>query len=196
MSSINDLVSNMIIRLGWDSKQDVNLKDTPERVEKWMQKGFCSQSEALELGKSQTKKWFPTKNDQMLIQGPIRVYSLCPHHLVVVEYDIWIGVMLKDKALGLSKYTRICEALCKYPWLQEDLTNQVADVLENGLDCKGIIVMIEGVHYCMKMRGVKQQEAMTTTSEIRGLFLSPPKGKTDPKGEFLSIVNMRKNDNR
>ena len=201
MFDISNEIEDIIFKLGWNKTididgnniDDVNFEDTPDRVSNWLQENFTSKKSAIEGAKILAGKTFTTENNQMLVQGPIRSYSLCPHHLVTTEYDIWIGIVLQDKALGLSKYTRICEQLCKYPWLQEDLTNEIAKVLNDNLSCKGVIVMIEGVHYCMKMRGVKQQNANTVTSQITGVFLNPPKDK-DPKGEFLSIMNMRKSD--
>ena len=173
---------------GWDMK-DPNFEGTPRRVKKWMANNLSTKDLAITQARHYGENTFPTDNDQMLVQGPIRVYGLCPHHLLPVEYDIWIGVLLKDKSLGLSKYTRMCEALAKYPWLQEDLTSKIGDILEERLKCNGVMVMVEGVHFCMKMRGVKQQNPLTVTNEIRGWFEKPPKGRVSPKQEFLDTVS-------
>ena len=197
--SISDWVQEIIRSIEWNTKTspDENFDETPNRVEKWMETNLSNQSTALKNSQELAKKHFPTTNDQMLVQGPIRCYSLCPHHLLPVQYDIYIGILLRDKALGLSKYSRVCEELCKYPWLQEDLTDNIVKIFSKTLHCKGIMVMVEGIHFCMKMRGVKQQNPVTVTSSIDGLFKEPLRDQ-DPKSEFLSIVDQLKiaNHNR
>jgi len=183
-AALQDLLNNM----EWG--RDNNFDDTAKRVLKWLsQYQGLSKEECKEKSLEDLSKNFDSKNKNLIAQGPIRVYSLCPHHLLPIEYDVWIGYIPDKKTVGLSKLARVAQNFARYPFIQEDYTENVALCLEEGLDAKGVMVLAKGIHNCMRMRGVKQPLASTTTSSIKGVFANPPPGK-DPRSEFLKVINI------
>lgn len=186
------IIVDLLEHMEWGEEyKDENFRDTPDRVAQWLHSAYTTRPAAIAGAKIHTLKTFPTNNDQLLVQGPIRTNGMCPHHLLPIAYEIYIGVLLNRQALGLSKYARVCEALAQYPWIQEDYTTKIAEILDKALNTNGIMVMVDGEHSCMKIRGVKQPCAWTTTSKITGRFKEPSES-VDPKTEFLSIVQNLK----
>jgi len=169
---------------GLDLK-DVNFKDTPKRVARAYYEIF----EGVKNTKEQTKEIldssFPSDLNEMIISKNIHVYSMCPHHLLPVEYDISVGYIPDGRVLGISKLSRLVEILAKRPVLQETLTHEIVDYLNMSLGVKGAICKIEGVHFCMKMRGVKQQNSKMITSAISGAFKDKNNGA---RTEFLQLI--------
>jgi len=187
-AEITDLIRRIIAQMRWDG--DPNFDETPDRFKKWiLQEQGLSKSECREKSKEHLSKTFPTKNQQMIVVGPSKVFSLCPHHLQVIEYDVWIGYIAKGKAVGLSKLARVPDTFGNYPFIQEEFTEEIADCVYKNLDANGVMVVVKGIHNCMRVRGVKQPEAVTMTSALKGVFDKPPKGK-DPRSEFLKLVEM------
>lgn len=172
--------------LGYDVNNDENYADTPERAAKAMIEDFVLPKKEIERRlKSICSKVFTGKNDEMIIQTAIPVISLCPHHLQPVAMKVWIGYIPKDKVLGLSKLTRIAQLLGKKPLLQETYTVDVAEAIIKYLKPIGVAVYVEGVHGCMKFRGVRvSDETKTITSSMRGAFRKNLSTRT----EFLSII--------
>ena len=122
------------------------------------------------------KKDSEDKDFGMISQGPIQVHSLCPHHLLNIEYECYISYMpYKDgKVLGLSKLARIAKTLGKQPILQEQLGSDIADVMYKtkkypSVDSQGCAVLLVGKHQCMSCRGVTDN-ALTTTTDLRGVY--------------------------
>jgi GTP cyclohydrolase IA len=160
---------------------DDNFKDTPNRVARAYYElclGINCQEEVYEI----LNKSFSTTYDGMVVSKGIRCYSLCPHHLLPVEYIVDVGYIPDHVAIGISKIPRIVKLLAKAPKLQEQFTADVAEVLES-IDCKGVIIQVRGKHMCMGMRGVKQPEVVTMTSEIRGIFKQP-----EVRNEFQLLI--------
>lgn len=112
---------------------------------------------------------------------------MCPHHLLPVEYNISVGYIPHGKVLGISKLSRLVEVLAKRPVLQETLTHDIVDYLNMSLGVAGAICEVEGVHFCMKMRGVKQQNSKMITSAISGVFKDKNNGA---RAEFLQLINL------
>ncbi len=185
---IRDTISYLISGMNWDL--DGNFKDTPKRVAKWLE-GYQSLSKVDCVVKSiaDLSKRFPTKNNQLVIVGPTKTFSLCPHHLQVIEYDTWIGYIPCKEAVGLSKLSRVPQNFSRYPYIQEEFTDEIANCVDNELKPKGVMVIVKGIHNCMRVRGVKQPDAVTRTSAIRGVFEYPPEGK-DPRGEMLRLISL------
>lgn len=161
---------------------DVNFKDTPKRVARaWAEifEGVRNTDEQVEeiLGAS-----FPSDSDEMVIVKDIRAYSMCPHHLLPVEYTIHIGYVPNGSVLGISKLSRLAEILARRPVLQEKMTTDIIKALEK-LGVKGAMCIVEGIHYCMRMRGIKQANAITGTSAIYGVF-----NEIAARAEFISMV--------
>lgn len=164
---------------------DPNFKDTPKRILKSyyeMLGGMDYDNEIKEI----LTKTFPTKYKGMVIEGPIKCVSICPHHLLPVKYIAYIGIIYGKGCLGLSKLARVIELIAKAPKLQEDTTKEIINVLNNYLHPKGIIVVLKGSHSCMQERGVKQDECDTITSEFIGCFI-----KKEPRDEFLSLIKLK-----
>jgi GTP cyclohydrolase I len=181
---------NLIKDMKWDD--DPNFNETPARVTKWLE-GYqgLSKEECYTKSIEDLSKRFPTNNSNMVVVGPTKSFSLCPHHLLPIEYDVWVGYLPGKEVCGLSKIPRVVQNFSRYPFIQEDFTDHIADAIEQGLQTKGVMVWVKGVHNCMRMRGVKQPEALTTTSALRGYFRNPPEGK-DPRSEFLEAITQYK----
>lgn len=188
MDNVQNDLNNLIQDMGWGD--DVNFDETPNRVMKWLRdyQGL-SKEECKKKSKEDLEKRFPTNNSNMVIVGPTKVFSLCPHHMLPIEYDIWIGYIPNKEAVGLSKLSRVPQNFSRYPFIQEDFTENVAASIEENLQAKGVMVWCKGVHNCMRMRGVKQPEAYTITSALKGYFKNPPEGK-NPREEFLEAVKI------
>lgn len=126
---------------------------------------------------------FPSSYNGMIIGKDIRVFSMCPHHFLPVEYIINVGYIPDKKTIGISKLTRVVDLLSKQPELQEMLTDNIADTLMRELKPKGVIVQVKGRHFCMIMRGVKQFDSWTLTSSIKGVF-----DKQKVREEFMMFI--------
>ena len=129
------------------------------------------------------KATFDDKFDEMLVSGPTSVWTLCPHHLLPVRLNCWIGYVPSGKVLGLSKFSRIAIISGRRPIMQEQYIRDVADSIMKNLEPQGVGVHIVGIHGCMGCRGVNQDIGVGTTA-LRGIF------KTDPsvKDEFYRMV--------
>ena len=187
---IERLIEELVDVMGWD--KDINFYDTPKRFAKWLAvyQGL-SKKQIDESLCDHFKATFPTINNGLVVQDPIKTFSMCPHHMLLIEYDVYIGYVPEGKAIGLSKLSRIAIDLARYPWIQEDYTSELANVLHKGLNCKGVMVVCKGIHNCMRARGVKQPETVTTTSSLTGVFAKPPEG-FNPRQEFLDLLNLGK----
>ena len=143
------------------------LLDTPERVIK-MYEEVCSgyQMDA----KRHLTKVFKVEDNEMIVEKDIDFHSLCEHHLMPFFGKVHIGYIPDGKVVGLSKLARTVEVYARRLQLQERLTNQVADAIMDYLGAKGAIVMIEGEHLCMAMRGVKKVGSKTVTLVRKGDF--------------------------
>jgi len=181
-------IHSLIVAMNWNL--DDNFKDTPARVAKWLD-GYQSLSKDECLTKSMKDLYarFPTKNNQLIIVGPTKTFSLCPHHLQVIEYNTFIGYIPCEEAVGLSKLSRVPQNFSRYPYIQEEFTDEIAKCINRVLKPKGVMVIVKGIHNCMRVRGVKQPDAYTITSAIRGVFEDPPPGK-DPRGEMLRLISL------
>ena len=130
---------------------------------------------------------FPTGYHGMIFCKNIRTYSFCPHHILPVTYDTHVGYIPKAEdglVLGASKLARLVDILSKRMVLQEDLTREIADVLMEEARAEGVAVVMKGVHDCMRIRGVMQQNSTFDTSEMRGSFRDNPK----TRDEFFLLI--------
>jgi len=183
-----DCIFDLIHIMKWDN--DVNFKGTQNRVQRWLQDYQGLSKEQCKLkSKEDLDRRFPTNNNELVIVGPTKVFSLCPHHLQVIEYDVYIGYIPCKEAVGLSKLSRVPQNFARYPYIQEEYTDEIANIIDEVLNPKGVMVIVRGIHNCMRVRGVKQANAVTKTSSIRGVFRNPPKGK-DPRSEMLRLIEL------
>jgi len=170
----------MIIEIPDELFDEESLKNTPKRIERFKE----------EWKKAQNFKFTTFENpnyDQMIILKDIDFYSLCQHHLLPFYGKAHIGYIPDKKICGISKLARVVDKFASKPQLQERLTQEIADFIEKRLKPKGVMVVIEGIHLCMRMRGVKKPNSVMVTSAIRGVFRNPPEGY-NPREEFLKLI--------
>lgn len=130
---------------------------------------------------------FPSSYDEMIVTTGIDAVGICPHHLLPISYRASVAYLPgieQGYVIGLSKMPRLVKLLAARPVLQEDLTKDIADVIESHLDPMGVGVVLEGMHGCMNYRGVNQKEALVRTSVLRGVFRNPA-----ARSEFISLTN-------
>lgn len=172
---------------GWPDHlfTDEERENTPERID-----GFRDEwRENREYDKFTT---FENPGyDQMVTLTDIEFFSLCSHHLLPFTGHAHIAYIPGDEVLGISKLARAVDKFASKPQTQERLTHEVAEFLMDTCDPKGVMVVIEGSHQCMTMRGVQKQDSVMQTSDVRGWFKSPPEDPgVNPREEFLSLLEM------
>lgn len=123
-------------------------------------------------------------NRDMVIVKDIEIYSLCEHHLLPFIGKCHIGYIPDENVIGLSKIPRLVDMFARRLQIQEGLTHEIADALEQAIQPKGVAVIVEATHLCMRMRGVAKQNSSMITSSMRGLFKSDQK----TRAEFLSLI--------
>ena len=180
-STLADLVREQLRLLGEDPDRK-GLVKTPERVERslrWLTRGYAmSVDEVLGDGV------FDADHDGMVIVKDIELYSMCEHHLLPFIGKAHIAYIPNGKIVGFSKLPRIVEIFARRLQVQERLTDQVANAIEQAIEPRGVGVVIEAAHLCMMMRGVEKQNSKTVTSAVRGVFRSD----TRTREEFLRLV--------
>ena len=130
---------------------------------------------------------FKVKYDEMVIVKDIEFFSLCEHHLLPFFGKIHVAYLPKDKVIGLSKIPRVVDMFARRLQVQERLTQQVAEAIQQVLEPKGVGVICEARHFCMMMRGVEKQHSGTVTSAMLGGF----RAHKETRDEFLSLVSHR-----
>lgn len=159
---------------------------TPIRLRR-MYEDFCWSESKIKEEVNKQFRVFESGYDEMLTQGPIKVWTLCPHHLLPCLFSVVIGYVPKGgHVIGLSKFARISEVLGKRPIMQEEYSTELARVLESGLEPRGVGVIIEGTHGCMTCRGVKQ-DSKVLTSSLKGCILK----EASCRNEFLTLAGRR-----
>ncbi len=172
-----------ILKLDLDSEQII---ETPQRVAKMYVEELFSGCYSLEPKITvfpNTKKY-----DEIIISGPIKVKSMCSHHFMPFFGYAYVGYIPKDKVIGISKFSRIVNWLSRRPQIQEELTEQIADYIEEKLNPNGVIVFIKAKHFCMIHRGANEEQSDMITSVTRGFFRDSHTAKT----EFFSLINNGK----
>jgi len=183
-ASFEDLVREMLVRLGEDSERE-GLTSTPERMRKAMQyltKGYNEDPEALLKG-----ALFTVNYDEMVIVKDIEVFSLCKHHLLPFFGKVHVAYIPNGRVIGLSKIPRLIEIFSRRLQIQERLTTQIAETIQKAIQPQGVGVVIEARHLCMMMRGVEKQHSSAVTSSMLGCFRDEQETRT----EFLSLINHR-----
>ena len=185
-ATYEELVREMIVRLGEDPDRE-GLSRTPARVEKAMKflvKGYKDDPEAL-----LRKALFTVNYDEMVIVKDIEMFSLCEHHLLPFFGKVHVAYIPNGKVIGLSKIPRLIEAFSRRLQIQERLTTQIAEAIQNTIEPQGVGVVIEARHLCMMMRGVEKQHSSAVTSSMLGSFRNEEETRT----EFLSLIRQRTN---
>ena len=177
---IEAAVREILIAVGEDPDRE-GLVETPSRVARMYEEIFSG----LEDDPHRHLKIFNDGSEEMVIVRDIPLYSMCEHHLLPFIGRAHIAYIPKNgKIIGLSKLARIVDCYAKRPQLQEKLTAQVADFLQDELDPMGVAVIIEAEHLCMTMRGARASGAQTRTSALRGIMRSDEK----TRAEVMSLL--------
>ncbi len=174
------LITGLLQRMGENPNRE-GLLETPHRV--------LSAYDYLSLGyridpMSVLKTFEDGACDEMVFQGNIPLYSLCEHHMIPFFGIAHIAYIPNGRIVGLSKLARLVDVFSRRLQVQERLTNDVANALMQGLECKGVGVVLQCRHLCMEMRGVEKIGTVTTTSALRGNF----KEHLEVRAEFMSFV--------
>lgn len=175
-------ITGLFKAMDWEVNEGT--KDTPMRYAKAMDE--LTQGYGVDIDAIMSRT-FEETYDEIVIVKDIGMVSLCEHHLLPFFGRVHVGYIPNGKVLGLSKIVRLVRAYAQRLQLQERLTTQIADTIMASLKPKGVAVVVEAQHMCMMIRGVKDMEALTTTSVMRGVFLKPEEGK-NPKAEFMQLI--------
>ena len=172
-----------ILRLLGEDPSREGLLKTPERVAKamaFLTKGY--EENPLEIIRSAT---FREEYKQMVLVKDIELYSLCEHHMLPFYGKAHVAYIPNGYITGLSKVARVVECFARRFQVQERLTVQIRDCIQEALDPMGVAVVIEAAHTCMQMRGIQKQNSVTTTSAFTGAFLK----NQNTRQEFLQIIS-------
>ncbi len=180
--STQDLHREILTRLGEDLSRD-GLMLTPQRIEKaqeYLTQGYKEDPAAILQG-----ALFDVDYDEMVIVKDIEMFSLCEHHMLPFFGKVHIAYIPNGKVVGLSKLPRLVDVFARRLQVQERLTRQVADAINDAIHPQGVAVVIEARHLCMMMRGVEKQQSSTVTSAMLGAFRTQPQTRE----EFLSLMH-------
>ena len=167
-----------------ENPQREGLLKTPERVAKAIQ--YLTHGYDLNPREILKSALFKEDYSQMVIVKDIEVYSMCEHHLLPFFGKAHIAYIPNGLVVGLSKIPRVVDAFARRLQVQERLTNEIRDCIQDTLFPKGVAVVIECSHLCMQMRGIQKQNSVTTTSAFTGEFLKDPTRK-----EFISLIGSK-----
>ena len=168
--------------------EDENFKGTPERVGRMYEEIFAGLGDTEKKVEEILDKAFPCSYSQIVLARNVRAYSVCPHHLLPVEYDIDVAYIPEPggKVLGISKLSRLAVLLARRPVLQEQLTEDITDALMRIQGASGAACIVRGRHFCMIMRGVKQYNSVTVTSSMKGVFMEDPA----TRNELMNLLKV------
>jgi GTP cyclohydrolase IA len=182
--SMADLVRQMLVQIGEDPNRE-GLERTPERFAKalrFLTSGYSQNAETLLNG-----AMFSVCYDQMVVVKDIELYSLCEHHLLPFFGKCHVAYIPNKKVVGLSKIARLVNMFARRLQIQERLTSQIAQSIQEQLNPQGVGVIVEARHLCMVMRGVEKQHSTAVTSAMLGVF----RENKETRDEFLSLVQNK-----
>jgi len=177
---ISEHYKKIISELGEDTERE-GIVDTPLRVAKSMQ--FILQGYSMDPHQIIKSAMFKEDYQSMVIVKNIEIYSLCEHHMIPFFGKAHVAYIPNGMVTGLSKIARVVDAFARRMQLQERLTNQIRDCIQDTLNPLGVAVVIEAQHLCMMMRGVQKQNSVTTTSAFTGAF-----NKEATREEFIHLL--------
>ena len=188
-NNVTEAFQGVLDALLIDTKNDHNTKDTARRVAKM----FVHEIFRGRYYPPPKVTAFPNvkQYDQIYMSGPISINSTCAHHFQPITGKAYVGIFPGKKVVGLSKFNRMVDWVASRPQIQEEMTEQIADMIEQETEAKGVAVIVKAEHFCMTARGVKEHESDMLTSVVRGIF------RDDPaiKAEFFSLLNNMKGIN-
>lgn len=180
INALSNHYAKIIEHLGEDVKRE-GLEKTPERVAKAMQ--YLTHGYDLDPAEILKSAMFAEDHNHMIIVKDIELYSMCEHHMLPFFGKAHIAYIPNGKITGLSKLARVVDAFARRLQVQERLTVQIRDCINDALDPHGVAVVIEAKHMCMMMRGVEKQNSITTTSAFTGEFTHDV-----TRSEFLRLI--------
>ena len=182
--STQELYRELLRRMGEDPDRD-GLVRTPERVEKSM--AFLTKGYTMDVTEVLHDALFDVDYDEMVIVKDIEFFSQCEHHLLPFFGKAHIAYVPNGKVIGLSKIPRLVDVFARRLQVQERLTKQVSEAIQEAINPQGVAVILEAQHLCMMMRGVEKQHSSTVTSAMLGVF----KTQLQTRNEFLSLVRRQ-----
>lgn len=173
---MNNLIRGLLLEMGENPDREGLLK-TPERVKKMYQ--FLTKGYREDPRRLINDAIYEEKYDEMILVKDIDVFSLCEHHLLPFFGMAHVAYIPNGKIIGLSKIPRLVEMFARRLQVQERMTVEIANIIQETLQPKGVAVVMEAKHLCMQMRGVEKQNSVATTSEMLGLFRSDPRTREE-----------------
>jgi GTP cyclohydrolase I len=177
-------MKEVVRALGEDLSRD-GLARTPERVEKALR--YLTSGYSTDVSEIVNGALFDVEYDEMVIVRDIEFFSLCEHHMLPFFGKVHVAYLPASKVIGLSKIPRIVDAFARRLQIQERLTQQVAQTIEELIHPRGVAVICEARHFCMMMRGVEKQHSGAITSAMLGAF----RDNKETRNELLSLIGQR-----
>ena len=181
---MQDLIAQVLRQLGEDPERE-GLRDTPKRVEKSLQ--FLTSGYQADIDEVINNALFSVEYSEMVIVKDIDFYSLCEHHLLPFFGKCHVAYIPQKRVIGLSKIPRLVDVFSRRLQVQERLTDQIAQVIQEKVAPLGVAVVMEGTHLCMAMRGVEKQNSLAVTSAMLGAF----RENARTRSEFLELIRRR-----
>ena len=185
-NNVTEAFQGVLDALLIDTKNDHNTKDTARRVAKM----FVHEIFRGRYYPPPKITAFPNvkQYDQIYMSGPMSINSTCAHHFQPITGKAYVGIFPGEKVIGLSKFNRMVDWVASRPQIQEEMTEQIADMIEQETEAKGVAVIVKAEHFCMTARGVKEHESDMVTSVVRCIFRDEPA----IKAEFFSLLSTMK----
>ena len=178
---MQELYRELLTRIGEDPERD-GLVKTPERMAKAME--FLTHGYKMNVQEVLHGALFDVDYDEMVIVKDVEFFSMCEHHMLPFFGKVHVAYIPQGKVIGLSKIARLVDVFARRLQVQERMTRQIADAIEETIAPQGVGVIVEAQHLCMMMRGVEKQHSSTVTSAMLGVF----KEQMQTRTEFLSLV--------
>jgi GTP cyclohydrolase I len=185
-ASMEDLLHEVIVRLGEDPQRE-GLRRTPQRLSRALEyftRGYREDPRQILLG-----AMFTVNYDEMVIVKDIEMFSLCEHHMLPFFGKVHIAYIPNGKVVGLSKLPRLVDVFARRLQVQERMTTEIAEAIQDIVQPQGVGVVIEARHLCMMMRGVEKQHSATVTSSMLGVF----RQEQETRQEFLELIRSKTN---
>ncbi len=182
LEAIEDAVHTILRAVGEDPDRP-GLVDTPRRVARMYTEMFAGlhSDPARHL-----KVTFPETYDEMVLVRDITFHSMCEHHLLPFNGVAHVAYIPNGRVTGLSKLARVVDEVARRPQVQERMTQQVADLIEQELQTSGVAVVVKAEHSCMSIRGIRKPGSLTVTSALRGIFKTNPSSRA----EVMALINQ------
>ncbi|MBY0244091.1 MAG: GTP cyclohydrolase I FolE [Sphingobacteriaceae bacterium] len=184
IASISSVYKDILSGIGENPEREGLIK-TPERVAKALQ--YLTHGYDIDPAEILRSAMFEEDYNQMVVVKDIEVYSMCEHHMLPFFGKVHVAYIPNGHIVGLSKIPRVVDAFARRLQVQERLTNEIRDCINETLNPVGVAVVMECKHMCMAMRGVQKQNSVTTTSAFTGLFMSNEK----TRAEFLRLITAK-----